>query len=91
VKVYNDGFESLFFEILTKEFNSYTPKIYYKNSMQTFDNCPEFEVQTASYGALNQGEMNDFINAMTDGFNLQDFLHNVIDWSECPRIKFEYE
>lgn len=91
VKVYDDGFESLQFSISKNDSYSYTPDFYESTSInfgKSFDNNPKFEVQTTSYGALNQEEMEKFIFAMEQAFLLQQFLHDL-DWSECPRIKVD--
>lgn len=93
VKVYDNGFESLQFLIIKKDYDSYTPTIYENTSINffdSFDNNPKFEVQTTSYGALNEKEMQKFMYAMNKGWEMQQHL-NIIDWSECPRIKVEEE
>lgn len=91
VKVNDDGFESLYFEISKIDHNSYTPDIYESTSIhfgKTFDNKPQFEVQTTSYGALNEEKIQKFMTEMCNGAAMQMFLNNL-DWSKCPRIKVE--
>lgn len=91
VKVYKNGFESLQMRIIEGDASRYTPTIYESTSInfgKTFDNKPQFEVQTTSYGALNEEEMQKFMTAMCNGCAMQMFLNNL-DWSECPRVKVE--
>lgn len=95
VEVSKTGFESLHFEIYPKEndFRTYIPEIYVRNTFgrktKEMDN-PKFKVQTTSYGALNEEEMQKFMDAMNNGFSMQCYLNNL-DWSKCPRIKFDNE
>lgn len=83
-----EGREELRFSITEKDRLSYTPEFYEEMTFEKFANNPKFEVQTTSYGSLNEEEMEKFMFAMEQAFLLQKFLHNL-DWSECPRIKVE--
>jgi hypothetical protein len=90
VRVCKSGFESLEFEIRPINRRSYTPDIYEKDLIhfESFNNNPQFKVQTASYGALDGEEMEEFMKAMNNGWEMQQYL-NQLDWSKCPRIKIE--
>lgn len=91
VEVSENGREYLNFEITEKDKRSYTPEIYQKHTFgKSFLENPKFEVQTTSYGALNEEEMQKFMYAMNKGWEMQQHL-NIIDWSECPRIKVDEE
>ena len=93
VEVSETGYERFEFLMRQKDYKSYTPEIYVRNTFgrktKEMDN-PKFEVQTTSYGSLNEEEMKEFMNAMTNGWVMQQYLNNL-DWSECPRIKFDEE
>lgn len=91
VEVSKNGREYLNFELTQKDCKSYTPEIYQKHTFgKSFLENPKFEVQTTSYGALNEEEMKEFMNAMNKGWSFQQYL-NGLDWSECPRIKIDEE
>lgn len=66
-------------------FRVYTPSIYESTNFDNFENNPKFEIQTTSYGALNEEEMQKFMNAMNNGWFMIQYLNNL-DWSKCPRI-----
>lgn len=68
------------------KFNTYTPDVYDGSLfMNNFENKTNFQVQTTSYGALNEEEMQKFMTAMTNGWTMIQYL-NKLDWSKCPRI-----
>lgn len=93
VEVSESGYERFEFYMTEKDYKSYTPEIYVRTTFgrktKEMDK-PKFEVQTTSYGALNEEEMKEFMNAMNDGWKFQQYLNNL-DWSKCPRIKFDEE
>ena len=91
VEVSENGREYLNFEITEKDRRSYTPEIYQKHTFgKSFLENPKFELQTTSYGALNEEEVQKFMDAMNKGFVMIQYL-NKLDWSKCPRIKIDEE
>lgn len=91
VEVSKTGREYLNFELTQKDCKSYTPEIYQKHTFgKSFLENPKFELQTTSYGALNEEEVQKFMDAMNKGFSMQVYLNNL-DWNKCPRIKVEEE
>lgn len=91
VEVSKTGREYLHFELTQKDCKSYTPEIYQKHTFgKSFLENPKFKLQTTSYGALNEREVQKFMDAMNKGFSMQVYLNNL-DWSKCPRIKVDEE
>lgn len=92
VEVSKTGFERLYIKIEPKDFNTRhlsEPEIFRKSTCgKSFDNKPIFRVSTTSYGTLNEEEMQKFMDAMNNGFSMQCYLNNL-DWSKCPRVKFD--
>lgn len=71
-----------FIRVSRKDRNSYLPEIYFEDD---FNDDYQYKIQTTSYGALNEEEFADFLNAQTKAYSLIQKLQNF-DISKLPII-----
>ena len=71
-----------FIRVSRKDRNGYLPEIYFEDDL---NDDYEYKIQTTSYGALNEEEFADFLNAQTKAYSLIQKLQNF-DISKLPII-----
>ena len=71
-----------FIRVFRKDSKDYLPEIYFKDD---FNDDYQYEIQTTSYGALNEEEFANFLNAQTKAYSLIQKLQNF-DISKLPII-----
>ena len=72
-----------FIQVYRKDSKGYLPEIHFDNRFNE-DNY-EYKIQTTSYGALNEEEFTNFLNAQTKAYSLIQKLQNF-DISKLPII-----
>ena len=71
-----------FIRVSRKDRNGYSPEIYFEDDL---NDDYQYKIQTTSYGALNEEEFTDFLNAQTKAYSLIQKLQNF-DISKLPII-----